>query len=194
MSRFFSLNISEQDFAALSSGSLNPNGQQALGQWLHTQQEQLNTLPLVQGLVSPNPYANQGNMEGIEITAGSSAAAASVNLRKGSLLEVLPCTRTMKTHAKNLLAKLTRLRVRLVNLGAANTLEKQKKYFQFRLVSIEDIDSEKKQALDRKVGEEVLKTLVADVDAVIKQCEEEQLTFGEKLQKELVDLSNAATA
>ena len=192
--RTIQLGVGEGDLAALAAGQMAPERQANLSTYLRQQDTLLRSLPLVTGVLSPRPPVD-GDMEGVTSIASASVAAATLSAssstNKGSLLEVLSCTRAMKTHAKNLLAKLTRLRVRLVNLKDATSLEKQKKYFQFRLVTVENIDQQKKAALDKAVGDKVMETLVADVVQLIKDLETEQTKFGEKLQNELDQLAFA---
>src|SRR3954452_6413218 len=169
----------------LAAGSLGANDQLTLLQRINAHEKNLSELPLVTGLVSPSHGPTGDQMQGV---VNSAALTLSVNDK----LQILPCTRAMKTHAKNLLGKLARLRARLVSFGDCGSLEKQKKYFQFRLVGIEDIDVKEKKTLDEKVGKLVIDTLVTDVTAQLTLVENEQKTFGERLQTELDDLAAAA--
>jgi hypothetical protein len=169
----------------LRSGNLSPQDQVLLAQMLDLQSQRLGNLPLV--ALTPNPR-NDNSMEGVELSGSASTSSAS----SGRRLQVLPCTRSMKTLASNKAEKLARLRTRLVGLGAADSLNKQKQWFQFRLVAVEDIDKDKKKELDASVGAEVVKSLVADVTAEIEKIEAECLELGPKLEQEIASLARSA--
>src|SRR5947199_8833551 len=99
----------------------------------------------------------------------------------------------MKQRTKNLLDKVRRLSSRLISVRSADTLEKQKKYFQFRLVGVEDISTTIKKALDEKVGNEVIDALRNDITAQIEQANSALAALPDKLSQELEHLADVAT-
>ena len=96
--------------------------------------------------------------------------------------------------ASNLLNKSRRLAAKLVAFGDAQSLDKQKKYFQFRLVGVDDIDTDLKKALDNQVGKAVVDTLCQDATKELAALEEAQKGLPDKLDGEINHLATLALA
>src|SRR3954452_9222940 len=178
----------------LRQGNMNADGQQRLAAVLTTSQNQLNSLPL--GLLSPAHLTGDGMELDDPAFADSSASgsfAAVLKKRSGGTLQVLPCTKAMKNKVRNTMDKLGRLRLKLVSFGQADTLEKRKKYFQFRLVGVDSIGADVKNTLDTAVAKEVLDALVNNTKAEIKRLEDVLPKFGTQLRTELEKLQELAT-
>src|SRR3954447_9733356 len=178
----------------LQQGTMSADGQRRLAAVLNDSQNQLNSLPF--GLLSPAHPTGDGMELDDPAFADSSASgsfAAVLKKRSGGTLQVLPCTKAMKNKVRNTMDKLGRLQLKLVFFGQADTLEKRKKYFQFRLVGVDSIGADVKNTLDTAVAKEVLDALVNDTKAEIKRLEDVLPKFGTQLRTELEKLQELAT-
>src|SRR4051794_37020986 len=178
----------------LQQGTMSADGQRRLAAVLNDSQNQLNSLPF--GLLSPAHPTGDGMELDDPAFADSSASgsfAAVLKKRSGGTLQVLPCTKAMKNKVRNSMDKLGRLRLKLVSYGQADTLDKQKKFYQFRFLTIDTIDEQLKKDLEANIGKEVLKTLQADCKQEIKRLEDLLPQFGTQLRTELEALRTAAT-
>ena len=115
-----------------------------------------------------------------------------MNLNPKEPLKLLNCTKSMKQRASNLLDKCRRLSQKVVALGDADSLEKQKKYFQFRLVGVDDIDTEMKKDLDTKVGRNVVDCLRNDVTKQLHTSQQALKDLPTRLTAELNHLADLA--
>ena len=184
----FAIQIPSGVLTRLSEGNLGAEEQRALVN--HLSGENVRLVQLGSG--ANTPLSHLMDVDSSTVAPGNN----NLNLPggRGRRLQILTCTRNMKTLAKNTIEKLARLRLRLVKLGEADSHEKQKQYFQFRLVQVEDIDKDNKKELDGKVGSAVAEVLTKDIQDLVTALESEQKELGARLKQELTDAAEAAFA
>jgi len=101
-------------------------------------------------------------------------------------------TKKMISHASNLHDRIMRLNKRLVDLVAADSLDKKKKFFQFRLVGVHSIGTEEMKTLNTNIAAEVMLRLTNDVNNEITSCKHLLGNCAARLETELKNSSTSA--
>src|SRR3990170_4157991 len=174
---------------ALTEGNLSSEGQQQLAHEIITFNETLATIPT--GFVL-TPPPNLGADMDVDVEVGGSSGSGSKNADKGLRLQVVSKTKQMKTFARNKLQQLERLNKKLVSLGAADNLEKRKKFFQFRLVDVDHIRQATKLKLDTDVADATIQAILNDTNWEIEEIRTSLDNCANKLKSELAELQNQA--
>lgn len=174
---------------ALSEGKLHPEGQQQLAHEIHGFNESLANIPT--GFVFPSPL-HQGAEMDVDVEVGGSSGSGSKNTDKGLRLQVVSKTKQMKTFARNKLQQLERLNKKLVTLGAADNLEKRKKFFQFRLVDVDHIRAATKLQMDTDIADATVNGLTNDLNWEIDDVKTKISRCADELKRELEELRDHA--